>query len=94
MGLSEILHLPNISRDSVHLSGEVLLLDHITCDLLELLHLRCGHVSKSNCWRHIVICYLLGVVSSKHLSKRFMKSVSGNYVSDVRRQKSREDHSN
>ena len=47
VGLSEILHSPNISQDSVHLSDEVLLTDQVTCDPLELLHLRCAHVSKS-----------------------------------------------
>ena len=46
VGLSEILHLlNNISRDSVHLSDEVLLSDQVNCDPLERSHLHCGHVS-------------------------------------------------
>ena len=32
VGLSEILHLPNISQDSVQLSEEVLLSDQVMCD--------------------------------------------------------------
>ena len=47
VGLSELLHLPNISRDSVHLAHEVLLSDQVTSNSLELLHHCCGHVSKS-----------------------------------------------
>ena len=78
VGLSEILHLPNISRDSVYLSDEVLLSDHVTCNPLELLHLCCGHVSKSKlleAHRHMV--FTGSGLSRQHLSKRFTKSMSG-----------------
>ena len=45
VGQSELLHLPDISRcDGV---DEVLLSDRMQMDPIELLHLRCGHDSKS-----------------------------------------------
>ena len=78
VGLSDILHLSNISRDSVHLSDEVLLSDQVNCDPLELLHLRFGHVSKSKLLEaHRHILFTGSGLSRKHLSERFTKSVSG-----------------
>ena len=45
VGLSELLHLPDISK--YDRADEVLLSDKVQMDPIELLHLRCGHVSKS-----------------------------------------------
>ena len=87
MGLSEILHLPNISRDSVHLSDEVLLSDHVNCNPLELLHLRC-HVSKSKLLEaHCHMLFTGSGLSRKHLSKRFTKSVSGHLCKSCAKEK-------
>ena len=75
VGLLKILHLRHISQDNVHLSDEVLLSDQVNCDPLELLHLRCGHVSKSNLLEaHRHMMFTGSGLSRKHLSKRFTKS--------------------
>ena len=45
--LSDLLHLPNIGRVCGDICDEVHLSDSMHSDPLEMLHLRCGHVSKS-----------------------------------------------
>ena len=47
MGLTVLLHLPSIRHDAGDEYDEVHLSDSIHKDPLEMLHLRCGHLSKS-----------------------------------------------
>ena len=46
VGLTDLLHLPNTSRDGDDIHDEVYLADSMHNDPFEMLHLRCGHVSK------------------------------------------------
>ena len=56
VGLSELLHLPDISK--CDRADKVLLLDKVQMDPIELLHLRCGHVSESKLLEgsHAIYC--------------------------------------
>ena len=69
VGLSELLHLPDISKcDKV---DEVFLSDRVLSDPIELLHLRCGHVSKSKLlegFKHML--FTGSRLSRQHLSKK------------------------
>ena len=47
VGLTDLLHLPNIGRVGDDKREKVHLTDSMRHDLLEMLLLRCGHVSKS-----------------------------------------------
>ena len=75
VGLSELLHLPDISK--CDRADEVLLSDKVQMDPIELLHLRCGHVSKSKLlegFKHML--FTGSGLSRQHLSKKYAKSVS------------------
>ena len=76
VGLHELLNLPNINQDSeINQQDEVMLSDDIHVNRLELLHQRCGHVSKAKLLeghRHMLFCG--SGLTRHHLSKRYMKS--------------------
>ena len=59
VGLHELLNLPNINQVSeINQLDEMMLSDGMHVNRLELLHQRCGHVSKSKLLeghRHIVL---------------------------------------
>ena len=70
VGLSDLLHLPYISRVCGDICDEVHLSDSLHSDPLEMLHLRCGHVSKSKLLEgHSHMLFTGSGLSRKHLSK-------------------------
>ena len=72
-----ILHLPNFCRDGGDTREEVYVTDSMDHDPLEMPHLRCVHVSKSKLLEgHRHMLFTESGLSHKHLSKKFVKSVS------------------
>ena len=85
VGLSEILHLPNISQESINLSEDVLLSDQVNCDPLEQLHQRCDYVNKSKLSEaHHHMLFTGSGLPREHL--RVCRDI---YVSHMQRQRSR-----
>ena len=61
VNLSGLLNLPDLNKLEVQLVDEVLLSGKLHDDPLDILHMRCGHVSKSKLIEVSDTCCLLGV---------------------------------
>ena len=74
VGLTDSLHLSNIYNDAGETHDEVRLNDNIHNSPLEMLHLRCGHVSKSKMLEGYRNMLFTGSGLSRRLfSKKFVK---------------------
>ena len=92
--LHELLNLTNMNQDSeVNQLDDMMISDDMQVNRLELLHQRCGHVSKCKlleAHRHMLFCG--SGLTRQHLSRRYMmKSELSTYVNPVQRRRLLED---
>ena len=79
--LTELLHLPNLTKETGAQDGQVMLSDNFEEDKLHLIHVRAGHAAKTKLLEAFRLTLVEGTgLCRKYLSKKFRLKLKGHHL--------------